>query len=179
MIPNPPSGFGYDPNAYAARVVFPDRTKVSQRAYATLTEPYNSIYITEFEGTSTKEDAERARAALAERYDYSDYGPLETLTIDGRESWGWLESSYYEGKLSSLEFKAVVPYENVTYTVEFDTNEPDEMNADYLREVVSTFIIKKNSALSAGTIVLVLVMAAIGWWGWKFLERAKYDRGPS
>jgi len=173
QIPDPPPGFAYDPNAYAARLVFPERTKLSQRAYGTITEPHNGITITEYAGPASRSDAQGAKDVLAERFPKAEYGPLQSLEIDGREAWGWLETSRYNGRVGSLEFKAVVPYEDVTYTVEFHTSQPSRMNADYLQSIVETFIVKKERALSSGQIVALAIAAVLAWFGWRVLREAR------
>jgi len=179
MIPSPPAGFAYDPNATAARLVYPDRAKLSQRAYATMGEPYSSIYITEFAGTSAREDAEAARRDLAKRYPAgTEYGALETLTIDGRAAWGWLETSTYQNRISSYEFKAIVPYDEITYSVEFDSNQPGRMGPDYLREVVGTFKVNRKGRFNPVQIIVLAGILVAGWFAWKHLERARFQRGP-
>ena len=85
---------------------------------------------------------------------YLDYGPLEELKIDGRPAWGWLETQYYKEKLASLEYKAVVPYDDIMYTVEFFTGRDEFMDEAFLRESVCRFEIGRTkvneAAVTAG-----------------------------
>lgn len=176
QIPNPPAGFAYDPNASAARLVFPNREKRSQRAYARMSEPYSGITITEFAGSATREDAQAARDNLEERYPQGDYSPLESLEIDGRNAWGWLETAEYKGKISSLEYKAIVPYDEVTYSIEFYTSQPDQMDAAYLKKTVSTFIVKHKQIVKTSQVIALAIFLAIGWFALRYLREAQRDR---
>jgi hypothetical protein len=169
-IPNPPPGFAFDANASKARNVFPDREIVWQRGYGTLGEENHcSIFITKFVGTAGSMEIEDARSALAARYPYLEYGPLEELLIDHRPAWGWLETQFYKGELSSLAFKAVVPYDSVCYAVEFFARDPQYRNPEVLKAAVATFEIGRKEvhyshvALAALFVLgTVLVVSRIG-----------------
>jgi len=144
VIPHPPTGFAFDANATQARNVYPGGNQLSQRAWGTFGEQHDSIYITEYEGSSTRTDAQGARDAQEARYGgYMQYGPLEDLTIDGRPAWGWLETQMYKGRLASLEYKAVVSCDDRSFAVEFYGSTDEWRDADKLRAVVSTFEIAR------------------------------------
>jgi len=161
QIPDPPFGFIYDANATQARNVFPDREMLSQSAWSTTGEIHNSIYITCYAGPSTQADVQAARDAQESMYKYLQYGSLEALTIDDRPAWGWLETQYHKGNLSSLEYKAVVSYDDVSYAVEFFADSPEYLSEAVLRDMVCSFETGKTKidyALAAGG----LLLAAIG-----------------
>ncbi len=62
------------------------------------------------------------------------FGPLERMSIDGREAWGWMVTQRDSRGLHSREFKVAIPYDTMTYTVEFFSNKPSLMsNPDTLR----------------------------------------------
>lgn len=141
QIGRQPEGFVYDGNAEAARLVLPDREKVRQRGYGTMTEPHNSIMITEYAGATSDEEILAAREASRKRYSYLKYGEVEELVIDKRPALGWTESQFVGGELASIEYVAVVSYEEATYSVEFYASQLKYQNKAYQKEIVSTFFV--------------------------------------
>lgn len=136
-----PEGFMFDPNMRGGRPVFQERTKVRQRGYMTFGEDvHGSIMITEYAGTTDKRDAERARAALATRYPKQTYDALHEITLDGRPAWAWFEETSYKGRMRR-EYKAVVSYDDVTYTIEFSTNDPHHRERAFMEHTVGTFVV--------------------------------------
>jgi hypothetical protein len=171
-IPNPPSGFIFDLNATQGRNVFKNGDIIYQRAYSNLSEDNHcSIYITKYDGTVTMYEIQDARDYLAKRYDYLDYSPLEELAIGGRPAWGWLETQYYEGELSSLEYKAVVPYDDATYGIEFFAADPKYRDKGTLREMVSTFRIGEDKVDPIRSTLAVLVGFGFAALGLLYLSR--------
>ena len=84
----------------------------------------------------------RAAKTYAEnKYDRLRYGDMEELYIDQRPALAWTETQFFEGEVWSLEYCAVVPYDDATYTVEFFATDPEMRNREFLREVVSTFLV--------------------------------------
>lgn len=134
-----PEGFLFDANATAARHVLPDRELIDQDGWFTAGDPGSSIMISRYEGAADAAEIEAAHDDLAGRYGYAEYGEIEELTIDRRPAWGWLETQRLDGRLASLAFTAVIPYEGDTYTVEFSSAEPRFLKAEALRKTVSTF----------------------------------------
>jgi len=139
QVTDRPEGFAYEPNAYAARKVLADRESSRQNGYFTLGEPASSIIITEYSGSTTRAQAEVSRAAAAAKWTYQDYGLIEDLTIDGRPAWGWLVVQRSQGKESSLEYVAVVSYDQRTYTIEFHATAAALRKASLLRRTVKSF----------------------------------------
>jgi hypothetical protein len=167
QIPNPPDGFMYDANATQARNVFPDREIARQHAWGTMSERTNSsIYMTEHAGPSTRDAVQAARDALEVRYPYNTtYGPLQDLTIDGQPAWGWLETQYYKGEISSMEYKAVVTLEGTTHVIEFFSKNPKYMSEAALRELVCSFEIGRRKVswplVGVGVVLVALVIFGI------------------
>jgi hypothetical protein len=141
QIGRQPEGFVYDGNAEAARLVLPDREKVRQRGYGTLTEPYSSIMITQYTGGTSDDEIMAARDASRERYKYLKYGDIEELIIDERPALGWTETQFVRGELASVEYVAVVSYEQATYSIAFYAAQPEYRNTAYQKEIVSTFFV--------------------------------------
>lgn len=144
QIPKVPEGFIYDANASQGRNVFPDARQVRQSAWTTLGEDeHSSIFFTTYRGAATREEVAAARADQESRYgSYMEYGPLEDLTIDERPAWGWLETQWYREEIASLEYKAVVVYDSLSYAVEFHSSEPRFMDAATLKALVETFRVR-------------------------------------
>lgn len=177
MIPSPPPGFAYAPNVDGGRSIFPGRRKLTQRAYVAPGEPYSAIVITEFEGASSREDALRARGELERRFRMEEYGPLEDIEIDGRDGWAWLETSAYRGDVSSREYKAVIAYEDRTFTVEFHTSDPAYIDPAFLRSTVATFIVNRDRVIGGKQILALVALAALAWVGKRQIERARRNGG--
>jgi len=161
---HPPTGFVFDANAREGRPVFPDREAIDVRAWMTMGEDHNSIFVTEYEGPATREQVQAARDAQEKNYgNYLDYGNLEEMTIDGRPAWGWLETQHYKGKLSSYEYKAVVSYDDVSYAIEFFAGREDWRDEHKLRAFVKTFEVGRSkpnyAALGVGAVLLLGAVA--------------------
>jgi hypothetical protein len=164
QIQDPPPNFLYDANAYQGRNVFPEREQLRQSAWARgfgEDTPHSSIYMTAYAGPSTRADVQAARDAQQARYGRSiRYGDLEDLVIDGRPAWGWLETQIYQERVASLEYKAVVSYDTVSYAVEFWSNDPAFMDPATLQATVETFAIGKTRVSVVGVVVAIVLLAA-------------------
>ncbi len=172
QIQDPPPNFLYDANAYQGRNVFPEREQLRQSAWARGfgdDTPHSSIYMTAYSGSSSRAEVQAARDAQEARYGRSiRYGALEDIVIDDRPAWGWLETQIYQERVASLEYKAVVSYDTVSYAVEFWSNDPELMDPATLRETVQTFAIGKTRVSVPGVLVAVLLLVAgILLWRWQ------------
>lgn len=141
-----PAGFLYTANADFGVNPFPDRTPLSHGAWlgdAESVQPQSEIFITRYRGVVTPAEAGAAREAQASRYGHPasiDYGAVTPVTIDGRPAVAWLETRYDEHHaVRSLKYSAVIPYDSVSYAVEFDTAAPDRLQPDSLIQVVHSF----------------------------------------
>ena len=166
QIPNPPAGFMYDANASQARNVFPDREIIRQHAWSTRNDDtHSSIYMTEYSGSSSREQVQTARDYQEDRYGGNyQYGPVQDITIYEQPAWGWLETQYHKGDICSLEFKAVVTIENVTHAVEFFSKDPRFMNEAVLCDLVCTFEIgrTKTSWSTVGIVIAIVGLVLVG-----------------
>ncbi len=146
QVQNVPEGFIWDANASKARNVFPKQPKVRQGAWTTMAlgdEDHSSIYITTYQGNTDRREIAGARQDFVNRYgDYLEFGPLEDLRIDGRDAYGWLETQHYQGELASYEYKAVVPYDTLTYAVEYYSSHERFMDPEAMRALVTSFIVR-------------------------------------
>ncbi len=110
--------------------MFPEREQVRQgTGWKGTDDPHSSSFITVHEGTTGREEVQAARDFRESEYGRAanSYGNLEELEIDGCTAWGWTELRVYRNKISSREIKVVVPYDTVTFAVEFYSNDPDWM----------------------------------------------------
>ena len=146
QIPKVPEGFLWDANARKARNIFPDDRKLRQGAWATFAigeDDHSSIYITTYRGPCTPNDVADARQDHVRKYGgHVEYGPIEDLTIDRRDAWGWLETQRYKDRISSYQYTAVIPYDTLTYTVEFHSSQERFMDPAFMRDLVGTFIVR-------------------------------------
>ncbi len=171
QVQEPPYGFRFDANAYQARNVFPEREQLGQVAWFTTRgdDEHSSIFITTYAGPSDRAQVQGARDAQEQRYGGNmRYGVLEPIEIDERPAWGWLETQYYRGELASLEYKAVLSYDTVTYAIEFFSNQSEWMDGNRLREVVATFAVG-TTKVNYLAIVVGAVIAVIGVWVYRRL----------
>lgn len=150
-IQDPPPNFTRQPETSPPRRTFPDRDVSFHTAWVhTDLGGVSVIYIDGHPGVLGVEDVMAARdgAMAAEPDEDAVFGEVEALRVDGRDAWGWYEriESPRRG-LVEVTYKAVIPYDSVTYAVEFVSGEPSLKRAspDTLREVVSTFAIGRTT----------------------------------
>ncbi len=170
-----PEELGFYSSFEAARLPLPKRQKIQQMAYAPPggNEPTFSgeIIITEYEGVATRAEAEEARDGYAKRYKSEQYGPVEDFRVDERPAWGWTETSFYKGKVDSMQLTLIVPYETMTYSIEFSARKPEWQNIEYLRSVATSFELpKKHATTAAGLIIFGVLTGALTWIWWKVKE---------
>lgn len=143
QVPRRPDGFLYDANASAAALVFPARRKLRQFGYFRPAEPGGSIIVTQYPGATQEHEARHERNRSAKEYAWQEYGGVEHLMIDGRPAWGWTEIQRPSGKTLALGYTAVVSYDDVTFTVEFNTDDPALFDPIALRESVESFVVAR------------------------------------
>ena len=143
-----PTGFMYDANASSGRKVFMDVKPLDESGwFAMRGDDHSSIMITTYAGSFGENDAIAARNAHAQRWGRkapdkpgTDYSWVEEWEIDGRSAWAWEERQYrLSGDLASIQWTAVVPYEDETYTVEFHAGIEDHMDQAIIRETMESF----------------------------------------
>ena len=62
------------------------------------------------------------------------FDDLRERLIDGREAWTW-----YERPANGRKLVAIVPYDDVTYTIEYSTQQEDRFDEDEMRVAVESF----------------------------------------
>lgn len=151
QIQHPPPGFTLQPETSSPRRTFPDRDPSFHTAWVhTSLGGVSVIYIDGHPGVLGAEEvmAARDRATTDEPDEDAVFGEVEALRVDGRNAWGWYEriESARRG-LVEVRYRAVIPYDSVTYAIEFVSGEPSIKRAspDTLRDVVSTFAIGRTT----------------------------------
>lgn len=167
-IQSPPAGFFQQPGTSQAYRMFPDRDVAFHTAWVhTDLGGVSTIYIDGYRGTSTADDALAAIEVMRQHATDPDtkFGGIEALTIDGREAWGWEERvESVERGLVDVAYRAIVPYDTMTYTIEFASGEPSLKIAapDTLRAIVGSFAIGRTTvnfpvlALGLGALLLLV-----------------------
>jgi hypothetical protein len=146
QIQEPPTGFLLVPDSYPPRRLFPERELAFHAAWVESIDDFSTIYIDGHLGVLGMEDAIAARdGARAAAVDPDvRFGEVEPLRVDGRDAWGWAErvESPTRG-LVWVAYRAIVPYDTITYAIEFFSGEPAIKRAapDTLKAVISTFAI--------------------------------------
>lgn len=165
QIQNPPPAFTLNREAKQDRPMFPDRAVVYHDAWVEASwGNFSGIYINGHPGVLGSREVDQARsaaiqAAVGQRV---EFGELESLQVDGRTAWGWGETWRLEnGGLQYVVFRAAVPYDTVTYAVDFLTGDPGlKIRPDSLRTIVASFAIGETTlnlpliAVLAGLILL-------------------------
>lgn len=170
-----PAGFVFTANANTGVNVFPNRDVLSRGVWLgdiESFEPQSEIYITRYSGNVTIEEAEAARDVQASRYGNPssiNYGRVATVMIDERVAFAWMETRYDENNaVRSLDYTAVIPYDTVTYVVEFNTSRAHRLHSDSLTRIVHSWGRGETEVLW-GTILLavaVLVSLAVSLVFW-------------
>lgn len=149
QVQSPPPGFTLNAETSQDRRLFPDRPVTHHDAWVRAQwGDFSGIYINAHPGPTSAEEVEAAREAARSaggiRYDQvRDFEPVERLTIDGREAMGWVETIRSEARgLEMVAYRAVIPYDTVTYAVEFISGDPTFKNRpDSLRTIVASFAV--------------------------------------
>jgi len=157
-----PEGFLYSANVTQGVNVFPDREILSQGMWLgdiQAFEPQSEIYVTRYVGNATLEQSQASRNVQATRYGNPasiDYGPVVPVTIDGQAAFAWMETRFDENDaVRSMKYTAAIPYDTVTYTVEFSTSVARRLHPDSLTRVVHSWGFGE-------TVVLWGVIAKVG-----------------
>jgi hypothetical protein len=149
QIQRPPPGFTLQPESTLERRIFPDRTVAAHQTWVrSHWGDFSGIYIQAHRGATTREEVESAwQASLTSpgvRWDEErEVGGLERLTIDGRDATGWLETVRGPaGGIAWVSYRAVIPYDTVSYAVEFLSGDPTfKSHPDSLRTIVASFAV--------------------------------------
>lgn len=169
QVQNPPPAFTMNREATQSQRMFPDRAVIFHEAWVEASwGNFSGIYINGHPGNLGKMDVEAAqgRAVAASTGQRVEFGPLEALEVDGRTAWGWGETWRLEnGGLQYVVFRAAVPYDSVTYAVDFLTGDPGlKSRPDSLRTVVASFAVGRTRwnvpllLIGAGALLLLVNM---------------------
>jgi len=146
QIQEPPPAFSMKRDVTQERRMFPARAVVFHEAWVEASwGNFSGIYINGHPGNLGRGEVEAAQrqAILETQGQRVEIGPLESLDVDGRTAWGWGETWRLEnGGLQYVVFRAAVPYDTVTYAVDFLTGDPGlKLRPDSLRTVVASFAV--------------------------------------
>ena len=168
QIQNPPAGFLIQDETFLQRRMFPDLDVDFHTAWVhTDFSGVSVIYVNRHPRRLTLDDVLVARSGVEAAVTDPDtrFGPIEALTIDGREAWGWEERVESERRgLEDVAYRAVIPYDSATYAIEFVSGEPSLKIAspDTLRTVISSFGIGRTTwnfpliAMISGALLLLV-----------------------
>ena len=159
QILKPPPGFAYDPNCSAAGLVYGHDELVGQRCWFTRQEPHCAITVSEFKGGCNGADVQAAREAYVAKNKYLEFGPLETLHIDGQPAWGWLETQKSNGAVYSLKYSAVVCYRASRYLVDYFAADPKFRDEAGQRKMVASFRVIKSGDVDPAKVVVGALLA--------------------
>lgn len=146
QLQEPPQGFRLQPTARPGRSMFQHLPEVYRDAWVQSIPPHSTITITGYAGALTLEDAMAAQDSgrLYAEDPEIVFGGLEPLDIDGREAWGWEERIETPTRgIPWVAYRAMVPYDTVTYAIEFSTEDPTYKSTApaSTRAMVSTFAV--------------------------------------
>ncbi|MFQ5535962.1 MAG: hypothetical protein ACE5GJ_00800 [Gemmatimonadota bacterium] len=170
QIQSPPPAFTMNDEAAQNRRMFPERPVSLHHAWVEASwGNFSGIYINAHPGVLTRAHVEEAQQEIARlpmdrRDQIRDLGPVEELTVDGRTAYGWSEKIRSPSKgLEWVAYRAVIPYDTVSYAVEFISGEPGLKNRpDSLRTIVASFAVGKTTynmpliLIAAGVLLLLL-----------------------
>ena len=151
QIQDPPRRFFLQEDSYQGRRMFPDREVTWHTAWIeAMNGPYSGIYINAHPGVMTVEDVADAldAAKLAAEHPATSFGSIEAFEIDGRTAWGWAERLETPRLgLDWVAYRAVVPYDTVTFAIEFYGGDPRIKLAapDTLKTVIASFAIGETT----------------------------------
>ena len=167
QIQSPPRGFLLTPESPLERRMFQHHDVVFQSTWVESVTDFSTIHVNGHPGMLGLEEVMAAQDT-ARRYAGDPaviFGGVEPLTVDGREAWGWEERLQTpERGLVWVAYRAAVPYDSVTYAIEFYSGDPRFKNAapDTLKAVIATFAIGETRvsvplvALVAGALLVVV-----------------------
>jgi hypothetical protein len=179
QLQSPPQGFLMVEGSHPIRQMVSGLTPVFRAAWIESSVDASSIFIDGYPAVLGYEDAVAARDS-ARRYVIdrdTSFGEVEPISVDGRSGWGWHERVETPARgLVWVAYRALVPYDSVTYAIEFASGNPTFKRGapDTLKAVIATFGIGRTTydvpliALIAG-----LTLFALALWRSKAEARAK------
>lgn len=170
QLQDPPVGFLLRPDPGSPHEMFAYLPTVYHDRWVQSLAPFSTIDINGFAGELTLEDVLAAQDSLRARpYDPDvTFGQVEPLSIDGREAWGWEERIDTPRRgIPWVAYRAMIPYEEVSYTVEISTEDPllKAQAPETLKAIVTTFAVGEIAfnwpliILGAGLLLFAVHMA--------------------
>ncbi len=150
QIQSPPANFIIVADNEHPQTLFPHRSRGFHTAWVhTDVGGTSVIYVDEYTDAVTLDEVtaaqDRMRAAATDPD--TVFGGIEAITVDGRRGWGWAERIESERRgLVQVAYRAIVPYDTVSYAIEFISGEPSLKLAspDTLRTIVASFAIGRT-----------------------------------
>ncbi len=178
QVQAPPVGFLRKADVGQDRRMFPNRPTIHFDAWIRAQwGDFSGIYINGHVGTTTREDVVEARTWAIENPlgHPRAAGDIETVSIDGRTGWAWMEM-WQDNGLQEVRYHVAVPYDTITFTVDFTTSDPKfKSRPDSIRTIVSSFAVGRTEwnrrALALSAVLGVLVLMA----GWSKLQGGPYE----
>jgi hypothetical protein len=167
QVQEPPPAFTMNASTHQERRMFPDRDVVHHDAWVEASwGNFSGIYINGHPGVIARADvvAAREEAIQAATGRRAEFGEIEEILLDGRAAWGWGENWREDnGGLEFVVFRAAVPYDTISYAIDFLTGDPSlKSRPDSLRTVVASFAVGRTTwnfpllAIGAGATLLLL-----------------------
>jgi hypothetical protein len=128
QIQSPPANFIIVADNEHPQTLFPHRSRGFHTAWVhTDVGGTSVIYVDEYTDAVTLDEVtaaqDRMRAAATDPD--TVFGGIEAITVDGRRGWGWAERIESERRgLVQVAYRAIVPYDTVSYAIEFISGEP-------------------------------------------------------
>ncbi|MCU0291253.1 MAG: hypothetical protein MUF10_04590 [Thermoanaerobaculaceae bacterium] len=166
ILRKPPTGLAYTSTVQSARAPLPHRARLRQVAYLKPggTDWTTSVIITEYSGAATRDEIQEARDEYARRYTSQGYGEVESLSIGGRDAWGWFETQRDGERVTSLGYTGVVPWGDRTFSIEVGSRDPRLHDGAFLRGVAMSFTVATQTTYDAWILMASgLILAGILW----------------
>lgn len=174
-----PSGLAYSPNCASYGGVRFGREVLRQRCWFAHREPSSSVVITELRGLVTAAELAEGLAQEAEkRKNWIRFEPVETLVVARHPAWGWYETSHHRGKDTGIAYTAVIPWSDRSYSVTFSGRQPEHLDRELAKRVVSSFVVLRSGDLDWSRLLAALLIAAALVAGFRHLRRAQAERTP-
>jgi hypothetical protein len=169
QVQKPPPAFTMNSSTFQERRMFPDRDIVHHDAWVEASGGnFSGIYINGHAGVIARSDVVAAREAAIQAATgrRAEFGEVEEVLLDDRTAWGWGENwRQDDGGLEFVVFRAAVPYDTISYAIDFLTGDPSlKSRPDSLRTVVASFAVGRTTwnipllAIGAGAALLLFNM---------------------
>ena len=182
QVQEPPTGYAPRADADQERRMFPGHEVTHRDAWVeTSIQESGTIHINGHAGVLDVEDVQAAQdAAMASAPVGVVFGGMERLSVDGRQAWGWSERlELPDGRVGWVAFRLAIPYDSITYAVEFQSTAPElTVRPDSVRAVVASFAVGRTRWNLPLLLALAGAHLLLAWFlRVRALERAERLRG--